>query len=100
MRSSRNLHSNRNVGKDGCNRLENAVKPQLPAYGSNVKYRCNRLENAVKPQQTTLEIRTWPDVSAYIKRDQAASMVNKANIAAWTQQIKKCGQAATKSVNH
>ena len=38
-------------------------------------------------------------VSAYIKRDQAASMVNKANIAAWTQQIKKCGQAATKSVN-
>jgi len=43
---------------------------------------CNRLENAVKPQQTTSEIRTWPHVSAYIKRDQAASMVKKANIAA------------------
>ena len=26
-------------------------------------------------------------------------MVKKAIIAAWTQQIKKCGQAATKSVN-
>ena len=29
---------------------------------------CNRLENAVKPQQTISEIRTWPHVSAYKMR--------------------------------
>ena len=35
----------------GCNRLENAVKPQpnpRPAFFISC---CNRLENAVKPQQ-------------------------------------------------
>ena len=35
----------------GCNRLENAVKPQLSSAHSQRKDRCNRLENAVKPQR-------------------------------------------------
>ena len=35
----------------GCNRLENAVKPQLISAASNMSRGCNRLENAVKPQQ-------------------------------------------------
>ena len=34
----------------GCNRLENAVKPQLPKLKRIVVFGCNRLENAVKPQ--------------------------------------------------
>ena len=52
----------------GCNRLEKAVKPQ-PFFPDTVHHSgCNRLENAVKPQQTTSEIRTWPDVSAYKMR--------------------------------
>ena len=32
----------------GCNRLENAVKPQHFVYTYNLPQRCNRLENAVK----------------------------------------------------
>ena len=52
----------------GCNRLENAVKPQPDRFPITRPQRCNRLENAVKPQQTTSEIRTWPDVSAYKMR--------------------------------
>ena len=35
----------------GCNRLENAVKPQLAGTRDNAQASCNRLENAVKPQQ-------------------------------------------------
>ncbi len=35
----------------GCNRLENAVKPQPPERLRCLKHRCNRLENAVKPQR-------------------------------------------------
>ena len=34
-----------------CNRLENAVKPQLALAFALNKQGCNRLENAVKPQQ-------------------------------------------------
>ena len=35
----------------GCNRLENAVKPQLDAKPDDKEKSCNRLENTVKPQQ-------------------------------------------------
>ena len=34
-----------------CNRLENAVKPQLEKMSIHSLKSCNRLENAVKPQQ-------------------------------------------------
>ena len=34
----------------GCNRLENAVKPQHDVYDTDAPDCCNRLENAVKPQ--------------------------------------------------
>ena len=36
-----------------CNRLENAVKPQRLCHLGNSGRRCNRLENAVKPQLKT-----------------------------------------------
>ena len=35
----------------GCNRLENAVKPQPASDLIANAQSCNRLENAVKPQQ-------------------------------------------------
>ena len=35
----------------GCNRLENAVKPQQKRELRGLTFCCNRLENAVKPQQ-------------------------------------------------
>ena len=35
----------------GCNRLENAVKPQPLRWYNAKPYDCNRLENAVKPQR-------------------------------------------------
>ncbi|WP_423775108.1 hypothetical protein [Bartonella apis] len=35
----------------GCNRLENAVKPQHERHDLNNYVGCNRLGNAVKPQQ-------------------------------------------------
>ena len=34
----------------GCNRLENAVKPQHMMQQGQMNNGCNRLENAVKPQ--------------------------------------------------
>ena len=34
----------------GCNRLENAVKPQQQPKRNQNAIGCNRLENAVKPQ--------------------------------------------------
>ena len=40
----------------GCNRLENAVKPQRVGNGGKPLIRCNRLENAVKPQQNGSKI--------------------------------------------
>ena len=40
----------------GCNRLENAVKPQLPDNAYPAQTCCNRLENAVKPQQNGSKI--------------------------------------------
>ena len=39
----------------GCNRLENAVKPQLTLPAKSLFLRCNRLENAVKPQQNAVK---------------------------------------------
>ena len=38
----------------GCNRLENAVKPQQGLAEDEVALGCNRLENAVKPQRKDL----------------------------------------------
>ena len=57
MRSSRNLGT-QNHGEDACcNRLENAVKPQLLNSTIGSKQSCNRLENAVKPQLSLLAAR-------------------------------------------
>ena len=54
MRSSRNFFAALDNFELGCNRLENAVKPQ-PRSGKGVGLvGCNRLENAVKPQPTQL----------------------------------------------
>ncbi len=39
-----------------CNRLENAVKPQLIVSDIFANARCNRLENAVKPQHLVVVI--------------------------------------------
>ena len=52
MRSSRNNERTETIKVESCNRLENAVKPQLlPATADEIAD-CNRLENAVKPQQS------------------------------------------------
>ena len=39
----------------GCNRLENAVKPQPFIFDLNAVFCCNRLENAVKPQRRCVD---------------------------------------------
>ena len=50
MRSSRNNEKTAGLQIESCNRLENAVKPQLQAVTGEDRLSCNRLENAVKPQ--------------------------------------------------
>ena len=50
MRSSRNCNKKSPNPILCCNRLENAVKPQLREYLDALGFSCNRLENAVKPQ--------------------------------------------------
>ena len=50
MRSSRNPERAAIAREAGCNRLENAVKPQPFNQDCVTLFSCNRLENAVKPQ--------------------------------------------------
>ena len=51
MRSSRNTTGTASGYYHSCNRLENAVKPQLWKPDAVPIRCCNRIENAVKPQQ-------------------------------------------------
>ena len=51
MRSSRNKQARMSFATGGCNRLENAVKPQHIHHFLILLNCCNRLENAVKPQR-------------------------------------------------